>query len=47
MEQDGSPLDAEHRARGIELLREIVPETGTDDDPVPFPSLVFGIYVHT
>ena len=47
MERDGSPLDAEHWARGIELLREIVPETGTDDDPVPFRSLVFGIYVHT
>jgi hypothetical protein len=47
MERDGSPQDVEHWARGIELLREIVAETGTDDDPVPFRSLVFGIYVDT
>jgi nitroimidazol reductase NimA-like FMN-containing flavoprotein (pyridoxamine 5'-phosphate oxidase superfamily) len=47
MEQEGSPIEAEHWARGIELLREIVPETGTADDPVPFRELVFGIYVHT
>jgi nitroimidazol reductase NimA-like FMN-containing flavoprotein (pyridoxamine 5'-phosphate oxidase superfamily) len=47
MEREGSPLDVEHWARGIELLRKIVPETGTDDDPVPFRELVFGIYVHT
>lgn len=47
MEREGSPMDAEHWARGIELLREIVPETGTDDDPVPFRDLVFGIYAQT
>ena len=47
MEREGSPRDAEHWARGIELLREIVPETGTADDPVPYRSLVFGIFVHS
>lgn len=47
MDPDGSPDDAEHWARGVELLRQIVPETLTDDDPVPFRELVFGIYVHT
>ena len=47
MERQGSPLDAEHWTRGIELLREIVPETGTENDPVPFRELVFGIYVQT
>jgi len=47
MEREGSPGDAEHWARGIELLREIVPETGTAEDPVPFRDLVFGIYVDT
>ena len=47
MERDGSPHDAANWARGIELLRAIVPETGTDDDPVPYRSLVFGIYVHS
>lgn len=45
MEREGSSLDAQHWARGIELLRDIVPETGTDDDPVPFRELVFGIYL--
>ena len=47
MDQHGAPLDAEHWARGIELLREIVPETGTESDPVPFRDLVFGIYVQS
>jgi nitroimidazol reductase NimA-like FMN-containing flavoprotein (pyridoxamine 5'-phosphate oxidase superfamily) len=46
MEREGSPIDAAHWARGMELLREIVPETGTEDDPVPFRQVVFGIYVH-
>ena len=46
MEREGSPQDAAHWERGVALLREIIPETGTGDDPVPFRSLVFGIYVH-
>jgi len=46
MEREGSPLDTEHWTRGIEALREVVPETGTADDPVPYRSLVFGIFVH-
>ena len=45
MPRDGSPLDAQHWSRGIELLRRIVPATGTADDPVPFRTLVFGIHV--
>ena len=47
MDQHGAPLDAEHWARGIELLREIVPETMTESDPVPFRDVVFGIYVQS
>jgi hypothetical protein len=47
MEREGSPGDADHWARGIQLLREIVPETGTTDDPVPFRELVFGIFLDT
>jgi nitroimidazol reductase NimA-like FMN-containing flavoprotein (pyridoxamine 5'-phosphate oxidase superfamily) len=46
MEREGSPIDIEHWARGIALLREIVPETGTDADPVAFRELVFGIFIH-
>lgn len=45
MPRDGSALDAEHWSRGIELLRRIVPATGTDNDPVPYRTLVFGIHV--
>jgi nitroimidazol reductase NimA-like FMN-containing flavoprotein (pyridoxamine 5'-phosphate oxidase superfamily) len=47
MEREGSALDAEHWARGIEALRVVVPETGTADDPVPYRTLVFGIFVHS
>ncbi|MFL5562726.1 MAG: pyridoxamine 5'-phosphate oxidase family protein [Gemmatimonadaceae bacterium] len=32
-------------ARGIELLRALIPETGTADDPVPFRSVLFQIHV--
>ena len=45
MPRDGSPLDAQHWSRGIELLRRIVPAAGTAGDPVPERTLVFGIHV--
>jgi nitroimidazol reductase NimA-like FMN-containing flavoprotein (pyridoxamine 5'-phosphate oxidase superfamily) len=45
MPQDGSPIEAELWQRGVDALRRIVPETATDDDPVPYRSLVFGIHV--
>ena len=32
-------------ARGVELLRTLIPETGTPDDPVPFRSIIFQIRV--
>lgn len=32
-------------ARGIELLRALIPETGTDDDPVRFRSIIFEIRI--
>jgi nitroimidazol reductase NimA-like FMN-containing flavoprotein (pyridoxamine 5'-phosphate oxidase superfamily) len=32
-------------ARGIELLRTLVPETGTADDPVRFRSIIFQVHV--
>jgi nitroimidazol reductase NimA-like FMN-containing flavoprotein (pyridoxamine 5'-phosphate oxidase superfamily) len=47
MERDGGPTEAQLWSRGISLLRRIVPETGTDDDPVAYRTLVFGIYVDT
>jgi nitroimidazol reductase NimA-like FMN-containing flavoprotein (pyridoxamine 5'-phosphate oxidase superfamily) len=45
MPSDGSPIEAQLWQRGVDALRRIVPETGTDDDPVPYRSLVFGIHV--
>lgn len=47
MDPDGSPDEVERWTHGVELLRQIVPETLTEDDPVPFRELVFGIYAHT
>ena len=37
--------ESEAWARGVELLRALIPETGTADDPVPFRSIVFQIQV--
>ncbi len=45
MERNGGITEAKLWSRGIELLRRIVPGTGSEDDPVPFRSVVFGIHV--
>ena len=45
--RDGSQIEAALWERGVKLLRRIVPETGGDDDPVPFRTLVFGIHVNS
>ena len=44
-ERDQGPTEARLWRTGIELLRRIVPDTGTTHDPVAFRSLVFGIHV--
>ena len=44
-ERDGGPVEARRWRTGIELLKRIVPGTGTTHDPVAFRSLVFGIHV--
>ena len=44
-EVPGAESDA--RARGLELLRALIPETGTGDDPVPFRTIVFQIHVES
>ena len=38
-------VEADAWARGIELLRTLVPETGTADDPVPFRTIIFQVQV--
>lgn len=45
MERDGGPNEARLWRTGIKRLERIVPGTGTDDDPVPFRTVVFGIHV--
>lgn len=47
MSQDGGPIEAGLWERGVKLLQRIVPGTGSDDDPVPFRTLVFGIHVNS
>jgi uncharacterized protein len=47
MAPDGAPAEAKLWSKGMALLKRIVPETGTPDDPVPFRTVVFGIHVDT
>ena len=47
MARDGSPPEVKLWAKGMALLKRIVAETGTPDDPVPFRTVVFGIHVDT
>ena len=37
--------EADAWARGVELLRTLIPETGTTDDPVPFRTIIFQVKV--
>lgn len=41
---DGPEREVAVRKKAVELLRALIPETGTKDDPVPFRSVVFRIY---
>lgn len=45
VERDAGPSEARLWRTGITRLERIVPGTGTDDDPVPFRTVVFGIHV--
>lgn len=47
MARDGAPAEGKLWSKGMELLKRIVPETGTSGDPVPFRTVVFGIHVDT
>lgn len=43
--RDVPGAEADAWARGVELLRTLIPETGTADDPVPFRTIIFQIQV--
>jgi nitroimidazol reductase NimA-like FMN-containing flavoprotein (pyridoxamine 5'-phosphate oxidase superfamily) len=45
--EDGSPTERRTRRHAMELLRHIVPATGTPGDPVPFRDVVFEVVVDT
>ena len=45
MERDGGATEVALWSKGIATLRRIIPETGADNDPVPFRTLVFGIHI--
>lgn len=42
---EGSNSDRQQYARAVGLLRQLVPGTLADDDPVPFRGVVLGIHV--
>lgn len=43
--EEGTAADSEVRESAVALLRTLLPETLTDDDPVPFRNLLFRIAV--
>jgi uncharacterized protein len=43
----GTDWEADEWKRGVELLRELIPETFTDDDPTDFRTVVFRIAVRS
>lgn len=45
VENHGAELRQEEWRRGVELLRTLIPETFTDDDPVAFRTVVFRMAV--
>ena len=45
VDSDAPLADQQSFARGIEMLRALVPGTGTEDDPVPFRLLVLRMHL--
>jgi uncharacterized protein len=44
---NGAPMEASRWQKALEALRSLVPETLTDNDPVPFRNKLFGIAVQS
>lgn len=42
---DGTPIDRRHFARAVAALREILPETFTEHDPVPERRVIYGFNI--
>jgi uncharacterized protein len=45
VDPEGASWEQEQWGKGVEALRRLIPETFTDDDPVPFRNVVFGVAV--
>jgi hypothetical protein len=45
LDADGAPDELAARARAIELMRLLIPETATDADPVPHRNIFFRIHI--
>ncbi len=45
LDSDSPPIDQHSFAHGVELLRELVPGTGTANDPAPFRLLVLRMHL--
>ena len=45
LEEDAAPDLLATRRRAVELLRRLIPETGTPDDPVPHRNVMFRIHI--
>jgi uncharacterized protein len=45
LSSDAPPVDQHSFSHGVELLRALVPGTGTEQDPVPFRLLVMRIHL--
>ena len=45
LEPEGAAFDRAAFERAIELLRRLIPETGTAEDPVPHRSVIFRIHL--
>lgn len=45
LSEEGAPLEREEFARALDLLRTLVPEALTADDPTPARTIVFGLHV--
>ena len=42
--EEGAPLEREEFSRALDLLRTLVPEALTPDDPTPARTIVFGLH---
>ena len=45
LDSDSPPIDQHSFARGVDLLHNLVPGTGTDRDPAPFRVMVLGMHL--